>query len=409
MLRKRFPCRLCESLTILMVAVTLIPSAWAKPKFKILHAVPGGLWTGVTLDAKGNLYGVTGAGGDHNQGIIFQLTPGAQGWTLTTLHNFDGQNGGTPNGGLIFDAAGNFYGTALGGKSQQGGGVAYEMVRKSSGWKFTVLYEFCLQYHCPDGGFPGSLTMDGMGNLYGNAGGGTYGEGIVFRLMPGVSASGWDEQVLYDFEGTKTGFGPSGTLILDAAGNLYGTTALGGKVSSLCYAGCGTVFELSQHSIGWKERKLWQFNETDGAGPRSGVVFDTSGNLYGTTAGGGGTCDGEPCGTVFELTHIPGGHWKEKVIYGFLDPANGFYPSGRVVFDRAGNLYGPAVQGGIGPCYNGCGVVYKLSPGADGKWKYTVLHKSISQAESPSGGGLVLDDRGNLYGTTYGFVYEITP
>ena len=128
-----------KTMTLVAVALTLASGAWAKPKFKILHGVPGGLWTGVTLNAKGDLFGVTGAGGDHNQGIIFQLRPGAQGWTLTTLHNFDGQNGGTPNGGLIFDAAGNFYGTALGGKSQQGGGLAYEMVRTSRGWEFTVL------------------------------------------------------------------------------------------------------------------------------------------------------------------------------------------------------------------------------------------------------------------------------
>jgi uncharacterized repeat protein (TIGR03803 family) len=406
--QKRFP-SLLETSAILALVLIMVCTAWAKPKYKILHAVPGGLFTGLTFDSKGNLYGATGAGGDQNHGTIFELTPGARGWTLNTLHRFNGSDGGTPNGGLIFDATGNLYGTSPSGGTGHDGGNVFEMTPSSGGWTFNVLYNFCLQYHCPDGGAPdGGLVMDGFGNLYGvGAAGGLYGQGITFELTP--SSGQWDESILYSFNGVRSGFDPSGSLIFDSAGNLYGTTALGGKISSLCYAGCGTVYELARRSGGWKERKLWQFNGTDGAGPRSGVVFDASGNLYGTTAGGGGICDGEPCGTVFKLTHTPDGHWKEKVIYGFLDPANGFYPSGSVIFDKAGNLYGTTVQGGIGPCYNGCGVVYKLSPGADGKWKYTVLHKSNSQAESPSGGGLILDDRGNLYGTTYGFVYEITP
>lgn len=121
MQRKRFPSFLShfyQPLTILALAVVLTSPMWAQPKFKILHTVPGGLFSGLTFDAKGNLYGVTGAGGDDNQGTIFELSPAAHGWTLTTLHSFDGNDGGTPNGGLIFDAAGNFYGTALGGSAQ---------------------------------------------------------------------------------------------------------------------------------------------------------------------------------------------------------------------------------------------------------------------------------------------------
>jgi len=396
---KRFPFLVRQSLTTLAVAVTLISTAWAKPKFKILHAVPGGLWTGVTLDAKGNLYGVTGGGGDHNQGIIFQLTPGTRGWTLTTLHNFDGQNGGTPNGGLIFDGAGNFYGTALGGKSQQGGGVAYEMVRTSRGWEFTVLYEFCLQYHCP-----GSLTMDGMGNLYGNAGGGTYGEGVVYKLTP--TSGEWDESVLYNFDGNKGGIGPSGPLIFDTAGDLYGTTAAGNIHQS------GTVFRL-KHTSGdeWQERALYEFKgQSHGAGPRYGVVFGRAGSLYGVAGGGSNLCGGGfSCGVVFRLTPTSTGRWKETVIYHFTNQAEGWSPSSGVIVDKAGSLYGTTSAGGIGPCFDGCGVVYKLAPLANGKWKYMVLHEFNSQAESPSDGGLVLDKKGNLYGVAYSVVYEITP
>ncbi len=163
MLRKRFPFLLDPSSilgqrflrrgsTILALAVVLLPAAWAQPIFKILHGVPGGLFTGLSFDAKGNLYGATGGGGDHNDGTIFQLTPGTGGWTLTTLHSFDGYDGGTPNGGLVFDAAGNMYGTSpVGGKVNDGGNV-FEMTPGSGGWTFNVLYGFCLQYHCPDGG-----------------------------------------------------------------------------------------------------------------------------------------------------------------------------------------------------------------------------------------------------------------
>ncbi len=117
-----------RSSTILALAVVLLPTAWAQPIFKILHGVPGGLFNGVTLDAKGNLYSVTNGGGDHNDGTIFELTPGTHGWTLTTLHSFSGEDGVTPNGGLIFDAAGNLYGTtpAGGGRVRRRRGVRDE-------------------------------------------------------------------------------------------------------------------------------------------------------------------------------------------------------------------------------------------------------------------------------------------
>jgi uncharacterized repeat protein (TIGR03803 family) len=260
----------------------------------------------------------------------------------------------------------------------------------------------CVQYHCPDGGFPGPLAMDGTGNLFGLAAGGTYDEGVAFELAP-AGASDWTEQVLYDFQGTKTGFDPSGALIFDAAGNLYGTTA------GTFNAEAGTVFELSKWSGGWKHRKLWQFDGTDGAGPSEGVIFDKSGSLYGTTRGGGGSCDGEFCGTVFKLVSTSGGHWKEEIIWVFPDPANGFYPSSGLVSDKAGNLYGTTAQGGNGRCYNGCGVLYKLSPGANGKWKYNVLHQFIGNGGGLPPSNVVLDEKGNLYGTAYGAVYEVTP
>ena len=403
----RFRCLLGQS-AILVLAIILVSTAWTQPKFKILQTVPGGLFGGLTFDAEGNLYGVTG-GGDDNQGTIFELTPGAHGWTLHTLHSFDGQDGGSPNGGLIFDATGNFYGTALGGPSSQGGGVAYEMVLGSGGWDFTVLYDFCLQYHCPDGGGPGPLTMDGAGQLFGLAGGGTYDEGVVFELAAGLGGSDWSEQVLYDFQGTKSGFGPSGPLVFDEAHNLYGTTYRGGKTSSFCYFGCGAVFRLQRGSdAGWTESVLFSFDGSDGLSPYSGVRFGSSGNLYGTTnQGGGSSCGETTCGVVFRLAKGTNGRWNEAVLYDFPNPANGSNPTSGVIFDRAASVYG-TTGGGDSACSGGCGVVYQLTPTDTGKWKYTVLHKFTGQ-DGFYPGGVILDRKGNLYGTAYNVIYEITP
>jgi uncharacterized repeat protein (TIGR03803 family) len=394
-------------LTTVALAIALMSAAWARPKFKILATVPGGLFTGLTFDAKGNLYGVTGGGGDHNAGTIFELTPGGQGWTLTTLHSFDGYDGGSPNGGLIFDAAGNLYGTAPIGGTGYDGGTFFEMTHGSGGWTFNVLYDFCLRYHCPHGGYPSGLVMDRLGNVYGTAAaGGSYSEGIVFELTPG--SGNWNETVLRSFNGTDGSSAYAG-LIFDKAGNLYGTTSRGGAY------GEGLVFKLRHVSgEGWKEQVLHSFCSAgfpcnDGLDVYDGVVFDGSGNLYGTTNQGGSSRCGEThCGTVFKLTLTRSGHWKHTVLYDFPNPTNGSNPTSGVIFDKAGSIYGTA-GGGSGSCSGGCGVVYKLSPGAGGKWKYTVLHKFTGQDGGYPGGSVVLDGKGNLYGTAYNVAFEISP
>jgi uncharacterized repeat protein (TIGR03803 family) len=405
MLRKRSPI-LLRSLATLALVASLTGTAAAKPKFKILHTVPGGLFSGLTFDAKGNLYGVTGAGGDDKQGTIFELKPGTHGWTLTTLHSFNGQDGGTPNGGLIFDAAGNLFGTAFGGGT--GGGTAFETTSGSGGWTFNVLYEFCLQYHCPDGGDPSAVIMDGLGNLYGTAlAGGSYSDGIVFELTPG--SGGWDETILHSFNYADGDF-PYAALIFGKTGDLYGTTFSGGA-----YGG-GSVFRLKPTSGGvWNERVLYSFCPggspcNDGEGPYAGVVLDRSGNLYGTTTqGGGNTCGETHCGTVFRLTRARSGGWRHTVLYAFPNPMNGSFPTGGVVIDKAGNLYGATVAGGTDGCSGGCGVVYMLAPSGNGKWTYTVLHKFDGADGAQPLGGLIFDDKGNLYGTAYSVVFEITP
>ena len=384
------------------MSLLLASSARAAPKFKILHTVPGGMYHGLTLDAKGDLYGVTGAGGDHNDGTIFELTPGASGWTLTTLHSFIGYDGDVPNGGLIFDAAGNMYGTTPSGGGPNDGGVAFEMAPGSGGWTYSVFYRFCLQYHCPDGGGPRSgMIFDQQGSLYGTTvAGGTSGAGTVFELARAAASDNWDETVLYSF-GSKPydAENPYGAPVFDQAGDLYGTTYYGG-VDRL-----GTVLKLKHGASEWKERLLKQFHGTDGAFASSGLVFDSSGSLYGTTVGGGSS----GYGVVFKMAPGPKGGWKETLLHEFPKPENGSFPSSGLVFDKSGNLYGTTSNGGNPACTGGCGVVYKLTPGANGKWKYNVLHKFSGGDGGFPGGGLVIDQKGNLYGTAYSVVFEVTP
>jgi hypothetical protein len=283
------------------------------------------------------------------------------------------------------------------------------MIPGSSGWTFEVIYNFCAENGCPGGGATSAgLALDKRGNLYGTvAAGGAHGRGGVIELSP--NTAGWDEQVLYSF-GTRTydGYLPYDAPTLDSAGNLYATTALGGAYE------LGNIFKLNHTSAQRTQDVLYQFCSKgggckDGAGPEASVVMDTSGNLYGTTHGGGRTCDGVFCGTIFELTKQSDGRWKHRILYGFQRPENGFLPSSGLILDKAGNLYGTTATGGVGGCFDGCGVVYELTPGDSGKWTYTVLHRFHGADGDGPSGMLVLDDKGNLYGSAYSVVFEITP
>ena len=406
MLRQWFSSLLTFALILLILAV-LVSAASAKPKFKILQRISGGLFSGLTVDAKGHLYGATSAGGDHGGGSVFELTRNAKGqWNLTTLHSFNGPDGASPNGGLIFDPAGNLYGTTHGGGAFARG-TAFELTPGSAGWAFTDVYDFCPEYpyNCDDGETPNAgLVMDSAGILYGSAGGGRcHGFGVAFEFLPG--SGGWQEKILFnwgcrDYDATAS----NAPLTLDQAGNLYGTSFYGGLNHE------GTVFELKRGASNWKERLLRSFDGSDGLGPYAGVIFDLFGNLYGTTnQGGSSRCGETTCGTVFKLTPTHNGHWKETVLYDFPNPTDGNFPGGGVVFDKEGNLYGATVAGGIGGCSGGCGVIYKLSPVVKGRWKCTVLHKFNGNDGGQPMGALILDQKGDLYGTAYNVVYEITP
>jgi len=396
---------------VAVIALCLCLTARAGTRFKVLHSFNGsdgsGPYGGVTIGPDGDAYGTTAGGGAC--GTVFELSPQTNGhWKETVLYQFGpGHDPCDPWSSVIFDKAHNLYATTVGGGEYYYGTV-FELTRGSSGWAERTLYSFGTQDG--DGGEPkAGVVVDNAGNLYGTApNGGEYDNGTVFALTPGPD--GWNEKTLYAFGAHKDdGDAPFAGIILDAAGDLYGTTASGGgKCGS-----CGIVFELAPTSGGgWKELVLHRFdnNGKDGGTPGNGaLMMDSSGNLYGTTEGGG--CCG---GVVFKLTPGSDGRWKETILYDFIPGANGSFPAAGVVMDKSGNLYGTTVDGGSPTC--GCGVVYKLAPGKNGKWTYTVLHRFSGIDGAIPEGNLTIDDKGNLYGGTVlggatgnGVIFEITP
>jgi uncharacterized repeat protein (TIGR03803 family) len=375
---------------------------------------------GVIFDTAGNLY-ATALDNVSNSctggcGEILELSHGSSGWTKTTLYSFTGgKDGDAPYATLLRDSGGNLYTTTSAGAN--GAGSVFKLAPASGGaWKGTVLYDFPVNN---EGTVPYSgLLADGAGNYYGTTtAGGTASSGTVYKLSP-TSTGGWKETVIYNFTNTNgDGAYPLGNLLLDAAGNLYGTTQLGGMFTFNCFdvnsEQCGTVFKLSPKGDGtWTESILHTFtgyNSGDGANPSAGLIMDSSGNLYGTTRYGG-THDG---GTAFLLTPSSGGSWTETVLASF---GNGFSdawdPSGPLTRDSQGNLYGTSDS----ISSNGYPTVFRLSPSGTG-WTESVLFSFTTQYNgySPEG-GVVLDSEGNLYGVTYrgglnqgGIVYKLTP
>ena len=244
-----------------------------------------------------------------------------------------------------------------------------------------------------DGAFPvAQLIMDGAGNLYGTTEiGGIHNYGTVFELTP-LGGGGWSEKVLHSFGQGTDGIGPSGSMVMDASGNLYGTTAYGGIRNQ------GTVFELIPNGNGgWNAKVLHSFGHgTDGIYPNGDLTWDAAGNLYGTTNQGGT----QGYGTAFNMTPNQGNSWSEQVLYNFGQGTDGQYPAGGLVWDADGNLFSMTIGGGI----HDDGTAFELSPNGDGSWTEKVLHSfgHNTDGQSPSG-GLVRDAAGNLYGaTTYG-------
>jgi uncharacterized repeat protein (TIGR03803 family) len=411
--------RAASILGILALALALGAQAQTLNVLYSLQGTSDGYYpfAGVAFDSAGNLYGTTTYGGTYNCsgnlgcGAVYEISPPASGsgsWTETVLHTFaGGRDGGNPYGSLVTDAAGNVYGTArYGGNISSasckpwGCGVVFELSATGGGaWTETTLHAFSggLDGNQPAGG----LIRDSAGNLYGTAfaggavnapncaGGGC---GVVFELSPG--SSGWTETVLHAFQGLRDGALPFGSsLTFDNAGNLYGTTTAAGDYAS---CSCGSVFELSPVAGGpWKETTLRIFDGMDGNEPFGSLAFDSSGNLYGTTYMGGPPldCDGG-CGLTFELSPSSSGYWPEARPHVFAQNS-AYNPSGSLVIDSAGDIYG-VFQGG-GPGNNGG--IYRLSQVA-GAWEVTELFTFEPHGINLPIGGLISDSSGNLYGTT---------
>ena len=363
----------------------------------VLHTFHGGTdgalpYAGLVRDAAGNIYGATEIGGTANQGTVFKLDGHGK---ETVLHSFGGTNGQLPLSGLIRDAAGNLYGTIFGGGSSSNGAVykvnkhgkeqaLYSFTGKADGanpyaallrdakgnfygttyiggagvgvvfkldkaGKETVLHTFT---EGGDGRFPyASLIRDHQGNLYSTTlDGGPDDAGTVFKLN-----KRGQETILYSFtRGAPAGSYPFAGLLGDAAGNLYGTTFMGGTGCN--GLGCGVVFKLDTNG---KETVLHTFKGSDGANPYAGLIRDADGNFYGTTLAGGPS----DAGVVYRLNK----NGKETVLYNFTGGPDGAYPYATLVRDSAGNLYGTTWEGGDLTCNNpngpyGCGVVFKLTP-----------------------------------------------
>ena len=370
-------------------------------------------------DSAGNLYGTTTDGGLYGYGTVFKLSSSNGKWSESILYNFiNGIDGSYPTAGLIFDAAGNLYGTTTTGGSFCAtnscfgtAGTVFELTPNSSGtWSETTLYSFGAQ---GDGNDPvAGLILDKAGNLYGTTYyGGPSRFGSVFELSPS-SQGGWTETVLLNFTDEQDGGYPMGSLVSDSSGNLYGTASVGGDVNCNNYSyqpwGCGVVFKLTHNSDDtWSETVLHSFEQFDGAFPNANVVFDAAGNLVGTTVNGPGFNCGDGCGTVFQLTPGTSGSWSFKSVYSFAGGLDGGIPKSGLVLGADGNFYGTTQNGGdANNCLYGCGTVFALTPTSSAFWKEKIIHRFSGSATAPYGvdgeypvAALVFDQAGNLYGT----------
>jgi len=383
----------------LALTVVLLPvatcSAWAQ-SYSVLYSfagkATGAFPTGLIRDSAGNLYGTTQWDGELSWGTVFKVGPTGE---ETTLYTFMGMaDGGNPEAGLVMDSAGNLYGTTYQGgelsaclQVASGCGVVFKL---DTAGKETALYTFT---GGADGANPfAGLIMDAAGNLYGTTlyGGGSN-SGTVFE----IDSTG-KETVLHSFTGGADGGNPQAGLVLDQAGNLYGTTQHGGTYLK------GTVFKIAKNG---EETVLRSFSgPPDGAYPVAGLVLDAAGNLYGTTFQGGNAsaCYSAGCGVVFKLDSSG----NETVLYSFTGSTDGANPEAGVVLDAPGNLYSTTLQGGnASACFSaGCGVVFKL----DTTDTETVLHSfgSVNNDGSNPAAGLILDALGNIYGSTQ---YGVSP
>jgi hypothetical protein len=410
----------------LIVSLSLVASAQTAQE-TTLYTFTGGAdgslpQAGLAFGPNGSLYGATNFGGMVNSfcpsgcGTAFQLTPGSGGtWTFETIHSFAGGTGdyGHSMARAAFDTAGNLWGTAFEWGPGGFGGV-FEL-SAADNWNESLVYSFS------NGEQPTAGLTAREGSWYGTTqyGPGFVNNGTVFSLTPGANGQ-WNENVLHAFAAGADGFEPQTELVFDKLGNVYGSTPYGGP------NGSGDIFELTPVSGGhWKEQVIYNFPlfTLGGSYYPSTLIFDAHGNLYGTTAYGGATnCDvGLGCGIVFELKRV-GNTWQEITLYEFAGGTDGQVPRAGLLSDGHGNLYGTTQYGGTGSCPTGqfqpgCGTVFKLNK-SSGSWQKTTIYNFTNGADGAfPNGTLVSDSAGNLYGVTVGAsgstsagtVFEIQP
>ena len=331
------------------------------------------------------------------------------------LHVFHGTPDGNYPSNRLLPLAGALYGlTAYGGEacpaSTTGCGTVFETIPTGKGYAQRIIYRF--KGEPSDGAVPGSgaLIADKFGALYGTTMGGGNGGcnyfglpgcGVVFKLTP--TASGYSESVIYNFQGGTDGANPVYGVVIDASGNLYGTTSAGG--SKKCPGGgCGVAYKLTLTPSGYVESVIHRFTGTDGAYPDATPIIDSAGNLFGTTFDGGtGTCAtyGGGCGAVYELSPDHG-HYTQRVLYSFQGGADGVQVQSGLAADGHGNLYGMTTFGGTGPCAvtglpDGCGTIFKLTrSGTD--YTKSVLHEFQGSDGSLPTGNLYPGPHGQFYG-----------
>jgi uncharacterized repeat protein (TIGR03803 family) len=398
-----------KALAIVVVTLILAASAWASSE-SVLYSFGtqsgDGIYpyAGLISDSKGNLYGTAAEGGaDTYYGDVFELSRSGNTWTETVLYSFTGKNGDGyyPYTGVVMDKSGNLYGaTEYGGTYNYG--CVYELKHSGSKWTESILHSF--SNSGGDGAYPlSALVVDAKGNLYGTTYQGGKGYGTVYQLKPAKGGK-WTETVIYSFTAGSDGAYPQfEPLLVGKNGYFYGETLYGGGSYNV-----GTVYELFEARGVWAEKVLHSFTGgSQGAYPYGGVTLDPAGNLYGTCYQGGAS----NYGIVFRLNKTK--KWSEYVLYSFKGPAgDGAYLYGGVTRDTKGNFFGTTYEGGA----HSVGTVFELTP-VKNSYKETLLYSfgtNSGDGEYPRDAPL-LDSKGNLYGTTlyggkgYGTVFEVTP
>lgn len=412
-------------MAILLIALIGFAMTAAEAQtFTILHDFTGGAdgyypTAGLTFHGSGNLFGAAGPV------AVFQLRFEGTGWVLTPIYEFNGTDGEFLAGRITVGPDDALYAASgLGGipDCADGAGCGLVLSLRSPQsfcrsllclWTQTTVYEFN-PLNIPNDGYApnGGIVFDTAGNLYGTTASGATSLGTVYEISP--SGDNWTERAIYDFHGGSDGGYPNAGMVLDQAGNLYGTTYQGGDSS--CYLNedaCGVVFKVSPTSNGWVESVIHTFQYSDGAYPLGGLIADSNGNLYGTTSIGGSNNGG----TVFELTPSNGG-WNFQVLYNFTgNPRSQVGPEGLLAIDSSGNLYGVTNSEGT----QSAGNLFKLTRSGN-TWSYTDVHDfgiNPTNGAFPEDGPTV-DASGNLYGTALvggsgtcpygcGVIYKITP